>query len=354
MWIAGFLVAVQIFAGAFAIVNRHPPFLFSSPIPSETGPGYPSPPDTAPRPGATTDYASDDLTPPRVELVNVSPEPQTGTALVPKTTSPAPLAPDLSPITDPAGEIQDPLLARLVENGVASRRRGNLGGALEAFLEAANNSPNHPRILAEIAGTHGQLGNAKVAAEYWNKLASLGPLAAGEFFDVAKRALSGEAPVPATLSRNLLRLGAIRVEQQPPARDGQWVHVFVPITSGTPIQLNSNDMDLRVQIYDQLSDGRIAPTTANVVYEFLPRDWRSKGIKEIEMIYHQRHTSSGTGDRNFFGYVIELYYQNQLQDSVVSTDQLRGLRFQSPKPVEKSQVVPDGPDGSLFPINPAR
>ena len=54
------------------------------------------------------------------------------------------------------------------------------------------------------------------------------------------------------------------------------------------------------------------------------------------------------GERSFYGYAIELYYRNQIQDKVVMPEDIARLRLESP-----ADTAPAGgflgPENALFP-----
>lgn len=268
-------------------------------------------------------------------------------------------APDLSGIKDPVGIIEDSLIERLVTSGIFDRSRGNLTGALSTFRDADLNVPNHPRILAEIAGTLTQSGDLSEAERYWRRVTELGPVAGGAYYQVADRMLKGEHPfLPSFREGQYLRLGDIETRRETQGSEsGEIVTLLVSIFGNPEVTLTPGDLNLQVYFFD-LIDGRTpGPSTAKVSYRFpsRPYDWREQSVEQIEVVYEQSvfgvEEREIRGERVYFGYVIELYYQNQQQDSVVSPARLKEFQFPAKAPVEEPPPPPRGPDPSLFPIN---
>jgi hypothetical protein len=355
MWIAGLLAAIQLTAVTTALWKRVSADLRPA---VSTAADFPQPAVKQVALVPPTDPGTSEVSPPPEVVIVENPPPAP-----PNHSSLSSLirqmkAPDLSAIKDPSGEIADSLLARLVKSGVDDRARGDFSGALEAFLDVYENLPNHPRVLSEIAGTYGEMGNLELAAKFWNQVADLGPITAGSFHKVAIKVLSGEDPsIPEVEAGKFLKIGKIRVTQSPLDQSGEKVSLTIPVVGQAGESLRAGKMDLRVYFYDLINQATPGPTTASISYEFPtdPYDWKQNRTEEVEVFYHQPvftvEQKQKLGERVYFGYVVELFYKNQLQDSVFSSEELRRIRFPAPVPVPDPVPPPQGPDSSLFPIN---
>ncbi len=355
MWIAGLLAAIQIASVATALWKRAAADI--KPVITAVV-ELPQPAVVQQPLVVLTDPAS---SLPNIKEVTEAPVvvPENPPPLAPKGTLIVQMkAPDLTTISDPVAEISDTLLARLVKSGVDDRARGNLSGALEAFLDVEENLPRHPRVLSEIAATYGEMGNLELASKFWNQVAKMGPITAGPFHKVATKVLNGEDPsLPEIEAGKFLKIGRIRLTQFPLDQNGERVSLVIPIVGQAGVALRGGEMDLRVYFYDLINGKIPGPTTAPISYEFPsePYNWKENRTEEVEVFYHQPvftvEQKQKLGERVYFGYVVELFYKNQLQDSVLSSEELRSLRFAAPVPVEVPQPPPQGPDSSLFPIN---
>lgn len=352
MWIAGFLAAIQIVAVATAVIKRSP--MPEQPVVATPATNVTIPDDFDPSPPLATEGPPEVPTNIPTESPQIDPQP---TAPVTDSKVNRMPAPDLNEITDPVGDVNDSLISILIESGMEDRERGDLEGALSAFLDAEKNLPDHPRVLSEIAGTYGEMGKINEATEYWTRVAEMGEIVAGPFYQIATKVLNGEDPsIPEVEIGKYLKIGKLDLKRQPVSSDGEWVTLTIPIVGKKGESISGKEMDLRVYFYDLINGVTPGQTTATISYDFpsKPYNWAENRTEEIEVIYHQPvftvEQKQNLGERVYFGYVIELYYRNQLQDSVVSSDELRSLRFPVIEPVEEP-ISPQGPDTSLFPKN---
>ena len=349
MWIAGFIAVVQIVAVAMAVVKRSPGPIVQT---GDNSPGAPAIQTPPPDAGEFIDPNS--ISPPKPPPISEENENGKGSRPVTRLA-----IPDLSRAIKSVEPIEDTLVERLVSTGVELRTGGNLQGALQALRDAETNLPDHPRILGELAITMTRLGKNREAVDYWKKLSEMSEAKGGDFPAIASKVLKGE-PVPSPLRPGqILQLGEIRVVKKPPARDGEWIHLFIPIKADPASRPLGREMTLRVFCYDRVNGEQTEQTTAKINYEYptMPWDWK-EGVEEIEVIYFQPaltvEQKREFGERVFAGYVIELDYRNQLQDVAASSTQLRNLRFEQIKRTREVLEAPpvEGPDGSLFPSNP--
>lgn len=367
MWIAGFVAILQMSALLVALFERSSPGSVAAVTGSEGSRGLPREPEKSPGQGQSPASTPSKGTAPKVTSIEL-PNPKTVEQPLEPANRMSPdqssrikkmTAPNLSGIKDPVGNIEDSLIERLVTSGIFDRRRGNLTGALSTFRDADLNVPNHPRILSEIAGTLTQSGDLSEAERYWQRVVELGPVAGGAYYQVADRMLKGEHPfLPTFREGQYLQLGDIQVRQGTPGPEsGEIVTLLVSIFGNPEFTLTPGDLNLQVYFFDMIDGRTPGPSTAEVSYRFpsRPYDWKEQSMEQIEVVYNQPvfgvEERRIRGERVYFGYVIELYYQNQQQDSVVSPEQLREFQFPAEAPVEEPPPPPQGPDPSLFPIN---
>jgi hypothetical protein len=248
----------------------------------------------------------------------------------------------------------DPILERLMSTGAELRASGNMQGALKAFREVESALPDHPRVLAEFAATLSQMGLTEKANSYWERVETLGPVGAGDYFPLAGQQLRGESPIPVVATGKILKIGEVKVEEQAPTSDGQKVSLRITVDADSASRPVVDDMTLVVNFYDQLSDGTIKPTTADTGYDYpsKPYDWQTDGTEEIVVTYNQpvftEEQKRELGERRYYGYVIEVYYQDQFQDTVAMPEAMSVLRM-VPIEDEKSPSETLAPQNALFP-----
>jgi len=255
--------------------------------------------------------------------------------------------------------IEDPLLGLLVTTGRELRAGGNMQGALKALRQAETALPDHPVVLSELAVTFEQMGLDEKARGYWERVDGLGPDRAGDYFAMAHRFLSGETAPVETSSSRVLRLGSIDVDELPPGQEGgQRVSLRVLIEGDPRMRPSGGEMAMLVYFYDLVEGERVDSSTADTQnkYPTEPYDWQDGGTEEIEVIYYQppftEEQERELGTRTYHGYVIELYYRDQLQDTVAMPESLHAKRREE---LNQSPAPPGspGPENALFPGSPS-
>jgi len=251
----------------------------------------------------------------------------------------------LEPIADPAVE-------RMINSGAKLRSSGNMQGSLNALRQAEAVMPEHPRVLSEIATTYSEMGLVQKAAVYWKKVRELNTGGAEAFQTLAERQLSGDRLV-APAARSLLQLGRISSAPDATAVSGQRVILRVPVEADPKTRPAAADMAMLVYFYDRVNGTRTEASTADTSQNFItaPYTWQENGLEVIEVVYHQPEFTEGQkrelGERQYYGYIIELYYRDQLQDTAADPPELSALDPGAPTPPEAER--PTGPDNSLFP-----
>jgi hypothetical protein len=387
MWLLGALAAVQIIAIGWAVVT----FPKKSAATLAASSGNPAVADAAAAaPGALSPLAGGDGSSTAVDLAGGSVAPgnvnQDGPSAVAGTSAPngvggSPLGtvlPDLVlpgpspyPTTDainnaaglenPAHTISHPVARRMLALALEYRASGNMQAALRSLRDANTLSPNHPRVLSEIASTYSQMGLGDKAAEYWRSVFVLGTERAGAFYDLADMALKGNRITDDSLPvASVLSLGQIETIERQDLPEGEKVTIRIPVESQPGVIPNAADMAMLVYFYDQVNGEDAAPTTADTAENFVsePYDWQDGGVEVIEESYFQPKFTDAQkkelGERRYFGYIIELYYRDELQDVVAEPRELMSLKPGQPS----SDELPDpatefdsnsGPGAELFP-----
>tara|TARA_R110000850_G_scaffold9033_24_gene33386 strand:+ start:1279 stop:2541 length:1263 start_codon:yes stop_codon:yes gene_type:complete len=257
-----------------------------------------------------------------------------------------------------SARIEDSILERLVSTGEELRAAGNMPSALQALREAEAALPEHPRILGGMAATFSQMGLDAKAESYWEQLLALGPVRGGAYYDLAKRQLQGEREVPAASDRQVMSIGEIKVDEQSPGAEGQRVSLRIVIDADVALRPNGADLSLLVYFYDQVDGKRVETSTADTSYLYPtePYDWQINGTEEILVIYNQpifsEEQARELGERKYYGYAIELYYHDRLQDRVLMPEDIADVRMNEVEYDLEAPSGPIGPENALFPDAP--
>lgn len=291
-----------------------------------------------------------------------SPDVQAATTVLPPRPFGAPAAQGEAPALSAALAVAargnalegEPILERLLATGAELRASGNMQGALQAFREVESALPENPRILAELAATLSQMGLSDKANQYWERLEAAGPVVAGAYFPLAGQQLRGEAPPPADSGGKVMKIGEVKVVEEAPTSEGQKVSLRVVVDADPNARPVGDDLTLLVYFYDRVTGGEVKASTADTSYDYpsAPYDWQGDGTEEIVVKYNQpvltEEQKLELGERSYYGYAIELYYRDQIQDKVVMPEEIARLRLESPAPAAPAGGFL-GPENALFP-----
>lgn len=243
-------------------------------------------------------------------------------------------------VATPESRVNDLLnLARIL------RDRGDTSTALTRLREAQVIAPMNCQIVSEMAMTYEKMGLTEKAIEQWRRIYLLGERA-GIYYAAAEAKLQAyELPSPpaatptpapqldgglpppegpATLaSKPLLSLGRVgtvddTLNSQPLRR----LKLRVPIQARPGAHVDVHDVVIQVFFYDQTPEGSIVETNANVssTWASSPVDWNKPEPEVLEVEYAQPEPdikSARTQEhRNYFGYVVRVYYKNDLNAMV--------------------------------------
>lgn len=259
---------------------------------------------------------------------------------------------DTSRQTHPAHRIADPKVEQLLETGIGQRVGGDMGTALRSMQAAEEKLPDHPRILSEIAGTYAQMGLNDKAATYWERVYRLGETRAGAYFDMADMVLKGQQLEQAARQDSLLSIDDIAEIRDQKIAAGERITLRISTQASPGTQPKGQDMAVLVYFYDLVDGKQFLPSTADTSESYItaPYDWRDGEREVIEVTYYQPEFTAEQkrvmGERVYFGYIVELYYRNELQDVVAMPRKLRKLDSSGHLAPQGTGV---GPDSSLFP-----
>lgn len=268
---------------------------------------------------------------------------------------PAPELPQLPGKTTSGIRINDPIVRDKVEFARHLRETGDVQTALEEFRKANEMLPDNAEILYGIVSCCSDLDLVDQESDAWLAIRNLGPDRAGEFYKFAELALLGQKD-GGVAAPKLLTLSHYRIYQNPQERSGEMLTLRTAIKASPGAQIDQKGVRLRVLFYD-LVDGNAVARGLNdgnypqrAVTE--PIDWKDTPAEEIiDFAYfrpYEQDRASGE-QRQFYGFVAELYYNDEWQDLMAHPRTL--LRERSSDADFGPSVDPNAPriDNSLFP-----
>jgi tetratricopeptide (TPR) repeat protein len=256
---------------------------------------------------------------------------------------PAPPAPPAVPSLD--SDLTNPQVLFWLEKSIASREAGDMKAALSQIRAASDLQPGHPRLLHELAVAYETMQLPEKAQKVWDEIYKLGP-GAGPYFALAQAKFVdglGAAPQDADL---VLSLGEVASRRDRSALYREQITLRVPVRSlRADALIDTRSVAVNVQFYDRTATGQIEPTVAPLT----PERWLSgvpqwaNGSTEFFDITYRLPTESAPDleGRSYAGYVVQLYYQNQLQDI---TAEPKSLAERSPPRTDAASM-----EDSLFP-----
>jgi len=230
---------------------------------------------------------------------------------------------------------------------------------LVRFREANLLDPSNAETIAQIALTYEKMGLADKAAEHWRRIFELGP-DAGPLYIAAESRLkmsqaqavasaqlsSGTpgpvdtAPVSTLRAEATLGVGEIAREERPEPAALLKFALQIPLKAKRGARVDVRDVDIHVLFYDQLDPKTVVQTGADVSYKFTstPVDWANGDPETLEVQYNQP-VPLGKGpkheERKYYGYVVRLYYKDELQDTRAEPESLNA-RFPAPQVLDRS------------------
>lgn len=226
----------------------------------------------------------------------------------------------------------------LCDEAAGKLRVGEYDAALKSLDEAEAIVPGDPTVLwlkAKAFEGSDQPGEALAALEAASRYPDLPPQVRAnlqkdmnrlsQLVDAAPSARSRPAQPSALesggeqeLRENGLQpgssLGIVDIRLRDVKVGIKGLKVAVKARPGSTI--NVKDVKLLAFFYEQTEDGEIQLTESKVVPQWLspPIDWAGNDFELLELQYTTPEASGDTTGRKYFGYVVGIYYNNELQD----------------------------------------
>ncbi len=284
-----------------------------------------SPPPEDPAPiGTDPLQTTEDLRPPGPQPIPhaepVMPPTDAGVPELRLTAPPRPTPVPLSVFTPK----QDPRFGELIEQGKLLRNSGDTAGALLKFREANVLDLNNPLAIAEIAHTFEKMGLPDKAAEQWKRIILMGDRA-GLLYSVAQSKLhtavqeSMRTPgnPPGAAQGKVLALGEITTEDDRDPGAAKKFTLMVPVDARTSEPIAVREMKVFVLFYDRMNGKDIVKTVANVSNHWVssPVDWKDGETETLEVNYELPALLARSDHREFYGYIVRVYYRGELQET---------------------------------------
>jgi hypothetical protein len=128
--------------------------------------------------------------------------------------------------------------------------------------------------------------------------------------------LSHDEAVSSLNTQAALGVGAVERDDLLDAH-GLKLTLRIQIKARSSARVSPGDVDISVLLFDEIGEGRVVKTDADVSYKFAdpPVNWSGGGDETIEVAYDRTGSLSAKTRRRFFGYIVRVYHHGELQDA---------------------------------------
>jgi tetratricopeptide (TPR) repeat protein len=305
--------------------------------------------------------------------------------------SPAPLPP-VAPAILPAISPSTAALStaqRLLKEATSLQQRGDTTTALARLQEASEKDPKNAQILAEMATIYESIQDFNRSAATWRRIVDIGP-SAGPAYELAQTKLKTGVPLPADIGPGLagssslntslhpdvkglspgstMSISKVRETETPDPDDDTNLTLRIGISKRAKTVIDHTKVKIQVFFYDTVGENpQPVLTDADVGYEWLTpnHDWTNTDTETLAVTYVRpkdkalsseaaltaaaaaiNPTRKGkaisrstpppdAGQRKYLGYIVRVYYNDQLQAARANPSNL--LKLYPPPSTASSQ-----------------
>jgi len=251
-----------------------------------------------------------------------------------------------------AAALGDPELRRVVSSAIQQRRAGDMRTAVAQLHEAIGMAPEHPRVLFELAVTYEEMLMTDKAADRYQQVARLGEEGAGDLYEIAYRKITeGLHNFPTTSpTEEALYISDVQEHRRGNMSEGQEVMLFVTLMAKPEVKIKLSDVAVQVNFYDLKNRSEVVPTRsdpATTEWTTAPVAWQDGEPETVAVRYFMPPMGPGeiaaNGELTYYGYVIDVYYEGRLVDSVARPRRLARMPLES-EILNGSPLFDDGGD----------
>jgi tetratricopeptide (TPR) repeat protein len=257
---------------------------------------------------------------------------------------------------------------RLLKEATALRERGDTTTALARLQEASEKDPKNAQVLAEMAAIYESIQNFDRSNETWKRIEDIGP-SAGPLYELADAKLKkGAAPaadaaaaagsVMGVPDGAVMGISEIAATEQPDADSDTNLMLRISVKRRPNAVIDHTKVKIQVYLYDTIgASAQPVLTDADVNYEWITpnHDWTDTDteILAVNYIRAKNKTLSSEaalaaaaaavnpakkgkpakpnppvaepGQRKYLGYIVRIYYNDQLQDKRAQPTKLLNL-----------------------------
>ncbi len=225
---------------------------------------------------------------------------------------------DEDEVLNEAPAVLDPVVEQLLKDARDARIQRDLNLAHVKLTEARLAAPDDPNVLYGLGANYEALGVFDKATAFYLEVYQAGPRKAGSLYEKAGIKLA-QGLVPEV--KDLAILGYGRMTTPTRVEGGERRTLILPVEVSRSKNFDPMLFKPRVRFYEEV-DGNIVqadiePGDAGSEWVTGAADWKD-GEEMAEVWYFVPDQDSATGllfgDRKFYGFVAELYYDGRLVD----------------------------------------
>ena len=221
-------------------------------------------------------------------------------------------------VLDVPPPVLDPVVEELLKGASDARIQGDLQLAYARLNEARLKDPENPNVLYSLGANYEAFGVFDKATAHYLEVYQAGPLKAGSLYEKAGIKLA-QGLVPEV--KDLAMLGWGRMTTPTRLEGGQRRTLILPVMVSPTKDFDPSLFTPRVRFYEEV-DGQIGQAViqnGDSGSEWVTgvADWRDgEEMAEVWYFVPDRDAATGLlfGERLFYGFVAELYYDGRLVD----------------------------------------
>ena len=269
---------------------------------------------------------------------------------------------------------------RLLKEATAARDSGDTVNALARLQDASQRDPKNAEVLAEMAMIYESIQNFDRSNETWRRVKEIGP-SAGPLYELADMklktgvpasaaatgpGLAGVSPLDVGTSRggsadgipagSILGISEVTASETPDPDSDTNLMLRIGVKKRSSTVIDHTRVKIQVFFYDTVGDNEIKLTDADVSYEWLTpnHDWANTNTETLAVTYIRPKNRLATSEaalaaaaaavnpakkgkpskptppaeatqRKYLGYIVRVYYNDQLQDKRADPSRLLNL-----------------------------
>src|SRR6266404_423502 len=254
------------------------------------------------------------------------------------------------------------LVAQLVREGMELRDRGDTTTALKRFDEALDSEPDNTTVLTEKAKTYDSMQLYDRSNEVWQRIKEISPSDSATYELADRRLKVGVSTSPPPEAENtttavdaappkdiggkpegsVMGIAEVKTMETPDPDAEKNMALQIGIKKQPGATIDHKKVKIFVKFYDMVGDKDIKLTDADVNYEWLTpkHDWTETNQEVLSVRYLRAKTAgaspesslseaaaavrpgqkgrgkgsaANSGQRKYLGYIIQVYYDDDLQ-----------------------------------------